>query len=94
MQALIRLEGKLMAIEFERCQQWNDKNGKEYLMLNAGRKRYFFNFTDNIDKLPMIMRKVENVIASSVRSPLILTSVETLTENDVRKVGYEYQYSK
>ncbi len=94
MQALIRLEGKLMAIEFERCQQWNDKNGKEYLMLNVGRKRYFFKFTDNIDKLPMIMRKVENAIALSVRNPLILTSIETLTEDDVREVGYRYEYSK
>ena len=42
----------------------------------------------------MIMRKVENAIALSVRNPLILTSIETLTEDDVRKVGYRYEYSK
>ena len=36
MQALIRLEGKLMAIEIERCQQWNDKNGKEQLITQKG----------------------------------------------------------
>ena len=35
---LIRLEGKLMAIEFERCQQWNDKNGKEYFDVKCGAK--------------------------------------------------------
>ena len=50
MQALIRLEGKLMAIEFERCQQWNDKNGKEYYSIIKYKYNYirFTIFKQNV----------------------------------------------